>query len=275
METKLTLHQKNNDSVTKKSTQSLIQSILTNTAKGNTPDDKALQMQQNQISLIETERNLTVRKALQGVNNHKLAKEYKFGDLIKVYSAIIEVTIAYFSVPTMAPMKVVETASLIITDFPTETIEDFIMAMRRAKRGDYGPPYFNRIDGQVIISWFTLYLEEKYAEHEKIVYEKKIETMQQEKEWNPENAQVLKKINEAIHLKNDGYKPKPKKEKPITLEEHFEHFRKLLPGMTTQWLEQAFEHYTHINNRLPIGALHNYENYLNELTLHLTAHKNE
>lgn len=53
-----------------------------------------------------------------------------------------------------------ETAMLIVENYPSLTIADINLIFKRAKLGHFGPMY-DRLDGQLILSWIETYFNER------------------------------------------------------------------------------------------------------------------
>ncbi|WP_460639477.1 hypothetical protein [Larkinella harenae] len=60
----------------------------------------------------------------------------------------------------MTPLQVFEAGQLWIDSYPTESLKDLILCLKRAKTGQYGK-IFNRVDVQVLSEFFGKYLQEK------------------------------------------------------------------------------------------------------------------
>lgn len=60
----------------------------------------------------------------------------------------------------MDETQIVETAEMIMFDYPYLTLADINLVFGRAKRGFYGQIY-NRLDGQIIMTWFREYHDER------------------------------------------------------------------------------------------------------------------
>jgi hypothetical protein len=52
--------------------------------------------------------------------------------------------------------QVCETAQMILDDYPYFTLADINLVFKKAKKGDFGQIY-DRLDGQIILSWFLKY----------------------------------------------------------------------------------------------------------------------
>jgi hypothetical protein len=60
----------------------------------------------------------------------------------------------------MSDMQTQETAILILETYPSLTIADINLIFKRAKLGKFGSMY-DRLDGQLILSWFDIYFSER------------------------------------------------------------------------------------------------------------------
>lgn len=60
----------------------------------------------------------------------------------------------------MKEAQIVETAEMIMFDYPYLSLADINLIFARAKRGFYGQIY-NRLDGQIIMTWFREYHNER------------------------------------------------------------------------------------------------------------------
>ena len=52
--------------------------------------------------------------------------------------------------------QIYETAQMIMDSYPYFTLADINLIFKKAKKGDFGQIY-DRLDGQIIFSWFTKY----------------------------------------------------------------------------------------------------------------------
>lgn len=60
----------------------------------------------------------------------------------------------------MTDDQTILTAELVLSEFPNVTLADVALIFRRAKLGQYGE-FYGRLDGQMILSWFGKYFEER------------------------------------------------------------------------------------------------------------------
>jgi hypothetical protein len=108
-----------------------------------------------------------MENAIQGTTIRNLVKQMGDTTLLVALSGMILHTANYFNLTkSMNDDQAIDTASLLIDTYPHETIEDFTLMFREAKKGKYGELY-NRLDGQMIFKWMGLYLEEKARFREK------------------------------------------------------------------------------------------------------------
>lgn len=88
-----------------------------------------------------------------------------------VLTGLILRTSSFFNITNnLSEDQAIETAFMLIDRFSTETIEDFVLMFKNAKAGKYGK-LFNRLDGQIILEWMGLYLEEK-AEYRETLHQR-------------------------------------------------------------------------------------------------------
>lgn len=61
--------------------------------------------------------------------------------------------------------QIYETAQMILDSYPYFTLADINLIFKKAKKGDFGQIY-DRLDGQIIFSWFTKYDQLRCSEAE-------------------------------------------------------------------------------------------------------------
>ena len=76
--------------------------------------------------------------------------------------------VGFFNIgKNMDAPQVIQTVELILEEYPYFKPEDFKLCFNRAKKGQYGKLY-DRLDGQVILDWLTVYDLERTMEVEAI-----------------------------------------------------------------------------------------------------------
>lgn len=61
---------------------------------------------------------------------------------------------------SMTDEQTIATAEMVVSDFPNISLADIALIFRRARKGDYGKIY-GRMDGQIILGWFSEYEVER------------------------------------------------------------------------------------------------------------------
>jgi hypothetical protein len=120
------------------------------------------------IQIAQTERSITLDRAIEGLSLRNTAKHLSEEAVISGLITLILRTSAFFNIgKAMTEEQAIETAYLLLDKYPHESFEDFMIMFRNAKTGTYGELY-NRLDGQIIFKWMGEYLEQKAAHREKI-----------------------------------------------------------------------------------------------------------
>lgn len=123
------------------------------------------------LAVVTIERGVTLEKAIQGTTIRNLIREIGDTTLLVALAGMILQTAGFFNLgKSITDEQALDTASLLIDSYPHETIEDFTLMFREAKKGKYGELY-NRLDGQIIFKWMSAYLEMK-AEHREKIHQK-------------------------------------------------------------------------------------------------------
>lgn len=115
--------------------------------------------QQDSLALIEITTGLTIAKAIEGSKIGFLKNEIGFGRLLKSVTLLIWDAVNWFNLPEGKGMKeaqVMQTAQILIEDYPIFSLEDFATCFKNGKKGNYGKNY-STIDGQMILGWLRLY----------------------------------------------------------------------------------------------------------------------
>jgi len=109
----------------------------------------------------------------------------------------------------MSDSQTQETAMMILDEFYNVTIADINLIFKRAKLGQYGQIY-DRLDGQVILSWFDKYFQERCkAAADKSILEGdkyKIDPYQRHSvgEKNKDHAARIQSFTENYKRQNQG-----------------------------------------------------------------------
>lgn len=111
---------------------------------------------------------MTIDKAIAGTALVNMSRSIGEKNTLKVvYTLILNVS-NYFNVAhSMNQDQALQTATLILDKYPLETVEDFVMIFKLAKRNEFGAN-LHRIDGTVIFDWCSKYLDMKYARKDEL-----------------------------------------------------------------------------------------------------------
>jgi hypothetical protein len=185
----------------------------------------------NVMELVKVEKHLTVDKAIQGTKNCQLVKAFGETTMVKAFSGVILMANDFFNTGQMNDVQAVQTASLLLEQYPYETIEDLMLCLKNAKIGKYGKVY-NRIDGQVIFEWFKLYLDEKYERFEQIKREENLSHREKISETiMPFADQILEVSRKAIEKQVKSEHKNPVRINDVT---HFEKFKEMVETTMTK-----------------------------------------
>lgn len=219
--------------------------------------------EKNLFEFISHERNLTVDIAIKSTHIEDLIRFTNEKDVLKAIAGVILMAAEYFNVKDMSDVQASQTASLYIEQFPMETLEDLVICLKNAKMGRYGKIY-NRIDGQLIFTWFREYLEEKYERFEQI---KRKEKDSYEAKSAQDFESILPMLQDLIDKKNDDKKEHPQR---ITYESHFNQFSKIVKLFNKSEVQKSLEYYQKQDASTHYGQFSQYiellKNRLNELS---------
>lgn len=111
---------------------------------------------------------MTIEKAIAGTALVNMSRSIGEKNTLKVvYTLILNVS-NYFNVAhSMNQDQALQTATLILDKYPLETVEDFVMIFKLAKRNEFGTN-LHRIDGTVIFDWCAKYFDMKYAKKDEL-----------------------------------------------------------------------------------------------------------
>jgi hypothetical protein len=191
------------------------------------------------LGLAMCERSLTIQKAINAPNVLDQIQIYGEGNVLKSIVTLLILTSSYFNTSgNLTPEQATQIASLFLSEYKQESIEDLTLMLKKLKLGSYGKIY--RIDGDTIFKCFNEYLSEKYAEFEKIKQNERVALQQQTtNDYIEFAAQVL-----------EAKKIKPvEKAVPEYLTEkgHLETFKQLLPDCSDKDLADFLQYYSSKN----------------------------
>lgn len=164
------------------------------------------------------EKSLTISGAIKsGTHLRKLAMIQEVGDkgMVSVLIFLLIRIQEYFNVKNkLSDSQCGMLAFDILEKYGTETIEDIVIMLKKARQGDFGTSY-NKIDSETIFTiWMPQYLELKAIEREKMHREQKAQAMVSEK-VEKKGLETWQSIKKSL---------KEKKSEPverILTEEHF------------------------------------------------------
>ena len=93
-------------------------------------------------------------------------------------------------------------AKLLYDQFKSESLEDFVLCLRKGSAGFYDQKLL-RLDSAVIVSWMQTYLEEKYSYVEVKVIERKHDEKENTVDYKAFIERMKKKESEPDTLKNE------------------------------------------------------------------------
>jgi len=130
-----------------------------------TPTPKLIQclVDEDSTGIAIRERGLTIASTFQS----KLIKTYEPRKIAKATAALIMRVSNSFNISNALREDQVTTLVFDLLDkYPTETLEDFAICFRMARRGEFGTVY-NGLDSQRVFEWMHKYLELKAMERER------------------------------------------------------------------------------------------------------------
>lgn len=150
--------------------------LLTTTLQSRTISEicslQTERLMDSHMALMNISTGLSVDKCIHGVKIFQLKKQMGENDLLKTLIFIVKNFCDSLNVKdSMNPLQMVEAAGEIMERFTHESIDDFILCLKKGKNGDYGPIY-NKIDKSVLFTFWAKYLEEKswYLENNNLNY---------------------------------------------------------------------------------------------------------
>lgn len=124
--------------------------------------------------LLLAENKITVQSALNAPTIIQVKNEIGENDLMKVVSFMIATCISNFNVTTkptdkQQELQIYTMANDMIDKFKRESLEDFALCFKRARRFEFGTT-FNRIDSETLFGWMAKHLELNAEERERQHY---------------------------------------------------------------------------------------------------------
>lgn len=138
-----------------------------------------------------------------------MKKEYGDVHTKAILTIIIIDVIKFFNVgKSMSNVQVAQTIELIQQEYWMLKPEDFKLCFNNAKKGLYGQVY-DRIDGQVILSWIQKHIENRFQhseqqsiqKHDKLKKETEI-IRQQQMQSDKQKTQEIQKIAVQQYINN-------------------------------------------------------------------------
>jgi len=130
---------------------------------------------------MSIEQSMTIDKAIAGSQIEKMAKVMGYANLVKALSGYIKIASEFFNRnQNMTEVQAIQTAGIIISEFPMLTVEDLVMAIKEAKSSKYGyEKVYSGVDGTVICQWLNYYFDRKMDRVE-------AQYKEQKKQWHNE-----------------------------------------------------------------------------------------
>lgn len=147
------------------------------------------------IELVVAEKGIKIHHAIAAPTIATLEKEVGPRVLIKVVSFLIKSIIDSFKVtnkPTTQD-EITVIASDFIDQFKHESLEDFVLCFRKARRGVFNET-FHRIDELVLFQWMQRHLEEKAEALEKIHHKRNYPDGKNYNKPNPRLEAIYKDV---------------------------------------------------------------------------------
>lgn len=125
-------------------------------------------------------------------------------------------TVAFFNVGgNMGADQIEETAYLLFDLYRILTIDDIVLCLKWAKAGKFGKVY-DRLDGQIILSWFEAYFAQRQAHIEQRSIDLHAKRMQEEKNGAWDSTSIIRfkaiLIDIAAKQERNGIENQIKKE---------------------------------------------------------------
>lgn len=207
-------------------------------------------LKNDNLSLAIQERSLTIDKCIFAPNVTDLIVTHGEQDLLMAIAQLLVSTATYFNTGgNLNNAQAIQIASLFISEYKQESIEDLVLCLKKLKLGAYGVIY--RIDGDTVFKSFNLYLDEKNARLEELRYNERQQQKQEvDSAYIEIAADILRQKEERMKEENERLKAdqaKPKMPLFLTDKGHFESIKIMVPDFTDNDLEELLKYYKSIN----------------------------
>lgn len=153
------------------------------------------------LSLLTIQEEVSFEKTLTAPVIKAIETKMGRPVLIKLVCAVLKLFADSLNITqTLSALQVYELAQLWIEQYPTDTLKDLILCLKRVKQGKYGKIY-NRIDIEVISEFWTAYLNDKAEYRESQWLNMKAKEASNEKQMlgqisthAPETAKMIKSM---------------------------------------------------------------------------------
>lgn len=192
--------------------------------------------------LIIFEKEISIDKAIKATKTYELVRTVGERVTLQAFSGAIIMSTEFFNTGVqMSESQAVQTASLIIEQYPYETFQDLVLCLKNAKIGRYGKIY--RVDGQTIFEWFRQYLDEKYERFEQIKHQEKVSHNAPLNESFLPIAEMILTTKQAAEKIADNVSNANR----ISEEKFYETFKKLIKTLSIEDLKKMRSYYSNEN----------------------------
>jgi hypothetical protein len=205
----------------------------------------------DKIGFALLERRLTINDCIKSVNTISAIQAFGDESVLRTVVYIITMNASYFNLSgNITPEQALQIASLFLSEYKQESIEDLMMMFKKMKLGTYGKIF--RLDGDVIFKAFNQYLGEKYEVFEAIKKNEKEELSKQT------TNDYIEFAAQVLQAKEEKKKADKKAETPDFLTEkgHFNMFVKLLKTCSDKDLQEFLKYYNSKN--VPVQSVIEY-----------------
>jgi len=192
---------------------------------------KALNAEQpDPVEVAIVERGFSIEKAIDSPNTLKAMAAKNATVTLKLIVALLKRQADFYNLrKDLTHGQAVMIAQTLVDEYPTETIEDIVLMLKMARAGSFGTIY-GKLDGETVIGWMALYLDEKYCAVERRHQNQK-HAATNIADFAPEVIEVLKKATEQKTV------PQPKQYTQISCEDYKAYFWEFKDDFTIEDLK--------------------------------------